>query len=201
MAGHRRCWPGWHRGYIGWCGRGRSFTFVLRSNSMREVESIQVVISDYPAPVVLSNIQQNASKAIPSRLASKYSIEGHEWGVLDSPFAASQAHHFTRILAADCYWMPGQHLNLVRSMLHFLSLVEESEVFCIAGFHTGRAKLAGFFDTAVEKGLEVAEIYEEDAEGRRREWRAERDGGREDHTERKKWLVIARLKRRYRDAN
>lgn len=66
----------------------------------------------------------------------------------------------------------------------------------MAGFHTGRARLAAFFDVAVEQGLEVVEIYEEDAEGVTREWLKERDSGAEDHTERKKWLVIAQLKRR-----
>ncbi|KAF2767659.1 hypothetical protein EJ03DRAFT_275699 [Teratosphaeria nubilosa] len=157
----------------------------------------EVVISDYPAPVVLANIERNAAKAIPQQLETKICrTEGHQWGNFDTDFAKENQHHFTRVLAADCYWMPGQHENLARSMLHFLHSDITSTVFVIAGFHTGRAKLANFFDVAVEEGLEVVEIYEEDAEGRRREWLKERDGGREDHTERKKWLVIARLRRR-----
>lgn len=106
------------------------------------------------------------------------------------------AHRFTRIVAADCYWMTGQHLNLVQSMLHFLTLEREGRVFLVAGFHTGRAKLASFFDVAIEEGLEVEQIYEEDVEGERRKWKNERDGGAENHTERKRWLVIAQLKRR-----
>ncbi|KAI7146702.1 hypothetical protein KC343_g12188, partial [Hortaea werneckii] len=69
-------------------------------------------------------------------------------------------------------------------------------IYAIAGFHTGRRKLAPFFTVAVEQGLELEDIFEEDGEGNRREWQAERDGGREDPTERKKWLVIATLKRR-----
>lgn len=80
-------------------------------------------------------------------------------------------------------------------MLHFLSLAAESKVLAIAGFHTGRAKLAAFFDVAVEQGLEIEEIYEEDANGKRRPWAKERDGGRENPTERKKWLVTAVLRR------
>jgi len=157
----------------------------------------QVVLTDYPSPTVLANLKRNASTAIPASLSTHYSIQGHEWGALDnSPFNTSHAHHFSRILAADCLWMPDQHANLVHSMLHFLTLDAEGRVFCTAGFHTGRAKLAAFFDVAAESGLVVEEVYEEDAEGVRREWRVERDGGREDHTERKRWLVIARLKRR-----
>ena len=157
---------------------------------------MQVVISDYPAPVVLENIRRNAAKNTPAELKDHYRVEGHEWGQLTTPFAASKAHHFTRILAADCYWMPDQHENLVSSMLHFLSLSPEARIYCVAGFHTGRAKLAAFFDEATSRGLEAEEMYEEDDTGVRREWMKERDGGAENHTERKKWLVVCRLRRK-----
>lgn len=91
--------------------------------------------------------------------------------------------------------MPSQHRNLMRSMTHFLTLDPGGRIFVIAGFHTGRAKLAAFFDLAVEQGLKIEEIYEEDVGGVTREWLNERDGGKEDVTSRKKWLVVARLKR------
>ncbi|KAK4554940.1 hypothetical protein LTR86_008088 [Recurvomyces mirabilis] len=156
----------------------------------------EVVMTDYPAPVVLENARKNAAKAIPQDLSHIYSIEGHEWGDFSTSFAQSNKQHFTTILAADCLWMRHQHLNLIHSMLHFLTLDPAGRIFVLAGFHTGRAKLAAFFETAVEQGLRVEEIYEEDADGARREWQAERDGGREDPTGRKRWLVIARLKRR-----
>jgi EEF1A N-terminal glycine/lysine methyltransferase len=157
---------------------------------------IQVVISDYPAKVVIENIRRNAAKNIPFERSENCRVEGHAWGVLDTPLALENKHHFTRILAADCYWLSGQHENLVRSMLHFLSLEPTARIFVIAGFHTGRARLANFFEVADEHGLEPDEIYEEDDQGKRREWLPERDNGREDHTERKKWLVICRLKRK-----
>lgn len=151
-------------------------------------------MTDYPAPVVLANLRRNVAKAVPSRLQPQCRIAGHEWGYFDD--AVEDKHRFTRILAADCFWMPAEHLNLIRSMLHFLTLDPDGRIFAIAGFHTGRAKLAAFFDCTVEEGLEIDEIYEEDDEGVRREWVADRDGGREDHALRKKWLVVARLKRR-----
>ena len=150
----------------------------------------------YPAPVVLANLWLNAQKAIPGHLKTRYCIEAHEWGDLTTALAADRAHHFTRIIAADCYWMPYQHENLVRSMMHLLAVEPSGRIFVTSGFHTGRAKLANFFDVAAVEGLQVEEIYEEDAEGTRRDWMKERDGGMEDHTERKRWLVIARLKRR-----
>jgi len=123
-------------------------------------------------------------------------VQGHEWGILDDSFATSKQNHFTRILAADCFWMPGVHQELAQSMLHFLSKDPTSKVFAIGGFHTGRAKLAAFFDIAVEEGLEVEDIFEEDADGVRRPWEKVRDGGRENPTERKRWLVVAVLRRK-----
>jgi EEF1A N-terminal glycine/lysine methyltransferase len=155
---------------------------------------LKVVLSDYPAPVVLENIRRNAKSAIPTKLASRYSVEGFEWGDLESAFAKKYANHFNRIIAADCFWMPSQHFNLVHSMLHLLKKDVSSRILAIGGFHTGRSKLAGFFDIAIEEGLEVDEIFEEDIEGTRREWLRERDGGREDVTARKRWLVVAILK-------
>lgn len=91
--------------------------------------------------------------------------------------------------------MPWEHDNLARSMLHFLSPAPDARVFVMAGFHTGRAKLAPFFERAVpQEGLEVEEIWEMDADGKRRVWEPER--AEEPVGERKRWLVVARLRRR-----
>lgn len=156
----------------------------------------EVVISDYPAATVLANIKRNVAKNVPEQLLPNVSVEGHEWGVLDDVFASTHKAYFTRVIAADCFWMPWQHQNLARSMLHFLSNNPESTVLAIGGFHTGRAKLAAFFDVADDEGLQLEEIYEEDSNGVRRDWAKEVDGGRENVTERKRWLTIARLRRR-----
>ncbi|CAD0090934.1 unnamed protein product, partial [Aureobasidium vineae] len=153
-----------------------------------------VCITDYPAQVVLDNLSRNVKHNLPEALASKATVQGHAWGDFSSAFAVSHARKFSRVLAADCFWMPWEHENLAASMLHFLSDSPDARVLAIGGFHTGRAKLAAFFDVAAEKGLEVQEIYEEDAEGVRREWVKEKDGGRENVTERKKWLTIAILR-------
>lgn len=84
-------------------------------------------------------------------------------------------------------------------MLYFLADTPNARILCIAGFHTGRAKVAPFFEEVVsQQGLEVEEIYEMDADGGRRPWAKERDGGAENIGERKKWLVVARLRRAVR---
>ncbi len=151
---------------------------------------MQVTLSDYPAQAVLANLRANAAGAIPSNLSSHYQVQGHEWGDLSSTFPNDYKQHYTTILAADCFWMPYEHQSLVRSMLHFLTLDPRGRIFVVSGFHTGRATLAKFFDVAMAEGLEVEDVYEEDDRGTRREWVKERDD-----TDRKKWLMIARLRR------
>jgi hypothetical protein len=91
--------------------------------------------------------------------------------------------------------MPWEHESLAHSMLHFLSDESSARIYCIAGFHTGRAKVALFFEEVVpEQGLEIEEIYEMDVTGQRRPW----DKDRDDMGERKRWLVLARIRRAVR---
>lgn len=157
----------------------------------------KVTITDYPAPPILEAIKTNVANNVSEPLRPRVSVNGHLWGDTESGFAAAHAHRYTRVLAADCLWMLGEHENLAKSMLHFLAETPDARVLCIAGFHTGRAKLVPFFEeVAPQQGLEIDDIYEMDADGARRPWATERDGGREDIGERKKWLVVARLRRR-----
>ena len=123
------------------------------------------------------------------------SVEGHVWGELDTSFALSKAHRFTRILAADCLWMPYEHANLLKSMSHFLSVDAEARAraLVIAGFHTGRSTVASFFQEALPAtDLAVESIWECNIDGQRRSW--DPAGPEEDGGERKKWLVVAILK-------
>lgn len=161
----------------------------------------EVTISDYPAPDILRTLRKNVEKNLDPQLRRSIKVEGHQWGHLKSQFASDKAGHFTRVLAADCLWMPHEHENLARSMLHFLSPSLEARVLVIAGFHTGRRNLVLFFEEVVpEEGLQVESIYEMDVDGRRREWSLDRGSEEEDIGERKKWLVVARLRRHSRAA-
>ena len=90
--------------------------------------------------------------------------------------------------------MPWQHHSLAKSIYHFLSQAKDARAWVIAGFHTGRAKVAIFFDVVVEVGLKIEDVWERDVDGHEREWMKERDGGREDITGRKRWMVIAVLR-------
>jgi EEF1A N-terminal glycine/lysine methyltransferase len=106
-----------------------------------------VVLSDYPAEEVLSNIQANVQRNTATRAKGHYAdlrIKGHEWGLLDDKFSMEERGSFGRILVADCLWMPWQHANLLQSISWFLR--EDGRAWIIAGFHTGREKMKGFFD-------------------------------------------------------
>jgi len=163
----------------------------------------EVIISDYPAPEVLANIRGNVERNVLARgagkikegkgMVGKINVNGHEWGVLDDEFSRENKGAFGRILVADCLWMPWQHENLRTSIGHFL--LGGGRAWVMAGFHTGREKMRVFYEEDALKGagLEVERIWERNADGQERDWKFDR--GVEDVTERKRWLVIAVLKR------
>lgn len=156
----------------------------------------EVVLTDYPADEVLGNLRANVQRNVgpgTKLQTSGLSVHGHEWGVLDDEFSRAERGRFGRILVADCLWMPWQHESLLRSIGWFLA--DDGRAWIVAGFHTGREKMRGFFEEGAVKaaGLEVEKIWERNAEGLEREWTTDR--GIEDVTERKRWLVLAILKR------
>ncbi|KAK4082174.1 uncharacterized protein Triagg1_1986 [Trichoderma aggressivum f. europaeum] len=167
-----------------------------------------VVVTDYPAPTIMKTLRENVARNTKPELAptgksslvtASILVEGHEWGVFDddasSAFPSSHAHLADRLFVADCLWMPWQHENLRRSIGYFLKKTVEARAWVVAGFHTGRAKMAPFFDAGAlreEGGVEVERMWERDCDGVEREWDGERE---DDITERKRWLVVCVLKR------
>ncbi|CAI7594715.1 unnamed protein product [Penicillium manginii] len=161
-----------------------------------------VVATDHPlSPALAGTIQLNMDHNLHNRSPippAKISIQPHEWGVLDDTFSQQNRGAFTRIIAADCYWMRAQHENLARTMRWFLA--PGGHVCVVAAFHTGRAIVADFFKTALENGLRIESIFERDLTARhedgreiRREWLPRRD---DDGPEtRAKWCAICVLKR------
>ena len=138
-----------------------------------------VAISDNPSPAILAAIKRNVGINLPREVKSRAVVQGHEWGVTSDAYSRDHAGRFDGILCADCIWMDGEHDNLVTSMHYFLSFSESARIWVIAGFHTGRVKVAAFFKIASNKGQE-------------RPW----DPDRNDAGEKEKWLVVAVLKRR-----
>ncbi|KAB5575998.1 hypothetical protein GE09DRAFT_1053457 [Coniochaeta sp. 2T2.1] len=160
----------------------------------------RVRVTDYPAPPTIENLKAVVKKNCvrensPLGTVADVSVEGHEWGKIDTPFAVENKGRFDRVFVCDCLWMPWQHGNLRRSVGWFLKDGPEARAWVIAGFHTGREKMGRFFDEEGlrEEGLEVERIWEMDCNGVEREW--EWDRGREDENVRKRWLAIAILRR------
>lgn len=163
----------------------------------------RVVATDHPSSPALSgaiafNVEYNLARRSPT-VVKAVSVYPHQWGLLDDSFSTANKGAFTRIVAADCYWMRAQHENLVRTMQWFLS--PGGKVWVVSGFHTGRAIVAGFFETALENGFVIERIYERDLIARseddgeiRREWAPIREG--EGTENQRRWCVIAVLKRR-----
>ncbi|KAE8348098.1 hypothetical protein BDV28DRAFT_113356 [Aspergillus coremiiformis] len=161
-----------------------------------------VTITDHPSsPAFAGAIAFNVGHNI-RKTSSKTDviIKPHEWGTLESdPWAVEKKGTFTRIIAADCYWMRSQHENLVKTMEWFLA--PGGKIWVVTGFHTGRAIVTRFFETAVDGGLEIERIHErdlnsmtEDGQEVRRDWVPEREG--EGPENRKRWCVVALLKRK-----
>jgi nicotinamide N-methyltransferase len=139
------------------------------------------------------NIEKNLSSRTPP-LDGLVSMQPHEWGSLNDEFSTQNKASFGRIIAADCFWMRQQHENLVRTMEWFLK--PGGRVLVVACFHTGRTIVAGFFETVLENGFVIEDIYERDLLAKqdyeiRREWMPYREG----EMDQSRWCVVAVLKR------
>jgi EEF1A N-terminal glycine/lysine methyltransferase len=165
----------------------------------------EVSITDHPSSPALATgaIQANveASLELVRRrgLNPQISINAHEWGSVTDAFAQERHNHYTKVIAADCLWMPHQHRNLINSIAHFLSRACGACALVVAGFHTGRDIVADFFrHFSVANGKDdittelcIAEIYESDMRGARRIWQEERTNETKEET--KRWCVVARI--------
>ena len=93
-------------------------------------------ITDYPAPEILAGLRTNVARKIETAERRNMPVvHGHRWGVVNDGFSLANAKRFTRILCADCLWMTGEHLGLVQSMLHFLSVKPNVRVWVNNGKH------------------------------------------------------------------
>lgn len=152
------------------------------------------MLTDYPSPAVLQNIRKNVDENLVSAFQQqKVKVRPHEWGNVWSADWAGEKHKYQRVLCADCLWMEDQHTNLLLSMDHFIS--PDGKVFVLAGFHTGRATVAAFFEAVGKAGLEVEWIRERSVQGVERAWTPGKDKLQTNEEELKKWMVIAVLKR------
>jgi hypothetical protein len=174
--------------------------------------------------------KSNADSPCKCKIDAEISVHGYTWGTstfyLPSSYgklAPSQPQAFDRLIIADCLWMPSQHANLCKTILHYLDRSDsDSCALVVAGFHTGRSTVRNFFEVAtgdykvenenqeaqhegedegedeetraVKGRLRAAEIFEIDTNGVRRPWEPVRP--KEDKHMTKRWCVCAVLVRR-----
>ena len=173
-----------------------------------------MIITDHPSSpaVTTATIQANVSSnaLAMSRTTPRTGttcVKPYVWGVTTSSgvvgddWVGALNRKVDKIIVADCLWMPSQHSNLANSISHFLAAHTGCCAIVVAGFHTGRAVVASFFDVATgihhsgvgASALRVAEIYEIDVDGRTRPWQKVRY--REGKEEAKASCVVAILVR------
>jgi nicotinamide N-methyltransferase len=157
-----------------------------------------VTCTDYPSPELISTLSRTVKDNTATiTSATPVTVAGHKWGEFELAESQDCAHplstpnSYTRILAADTLWMMGEHEALAQSMAHFLQRTNDSKVWVVAGFHTGRAKVAAFFAEVSKVGLVVRRRWEVDVNGCEREWIDERQG--EGPGMAARWIVVAIL--------
>ncbi|KAH8176740.1 lysine methyltransferase domain-containing protein [Sarocladium implicatum] len=159
----------------------------------------RVLVTDYPAPAFIETLRRNVKNNVLAGCNEPLvTVEGHAWGQVDAAtdgVHSGNMHAFDRIFACDCLWMPEQHENLRQSISYFLAKDETCRAWVIAGFHTGRAKMRSFFQESAlaAAGLEIDSIWERDCEAKERPWSWDRE--EEDPAFRRRWLVVASLRR------
>lgn len=193
-------------------------------------------ITDHPSSPALTtgaieqNVKENLLREAGGDAITAVHVLGYTWGTTTmysyhtyGKPAERQPDPCDRIIIADCLWMPLQHVNLVKTILHYLDPSSPHNcALVVAGFHTGRGIVRSFFETATEDArdedgrqregpvtddqpgdadllavqgrLKTAEIFEVDVSGNRRPWQPVRGG--ESKEEARRWCVCAVLVRR-----
>jgi predicted nicotinamide N-methyase len=164
-----------------------------------------LLVTDYPSPGVMQTLRENVTRNLKQQNApppkkdegpamtvtSNVQVLGHEWGRFDG--LGEHRGVYDRVLVCDCLWMPWQHVPLMQSIAYLMAA--DGEAWVVGGFHTGRARMKGFFDaeTLNAEGLVVHSIWERDCDGVERSWDPERE--EEEQHVRKRWLVVAVVKK------
>jgi nicotinamide N-methyltransferase len=152
----------------------------------------EVVASDYPDSKLLANTRANVVANVPKGSAGRVSVKEHLWGCVDDRLGRENEHGFDVVVAAGCLWLEEQHVNIARSMAHFLKQDPDAVVYVVSGFFLGREKLEDFFQVAFEEGLNVLSMFEQDALGERRDCYVDCPDSKEETLQRG-WLMVAQM--------
>ncbi|PWY99114.1 hypothetical protein BCV70DRAFT_163578 [Testicularia cyperi] len=149
------------------------------------------VLTDYPDPLVIQNLQQNLDLAIcrPNSARPDLSeqfrearrtitVQGLGWGNAEEE--ATVLKHspgdqgFDIVLAADVLWVSSAHPLLIQSIRKLLKRSRGARCVLVAGFHTGRPAVRRFF---LQLAQEVVDLDPERAgAGILPDWQAKHGG-------------------------
>lgn len=154
----------------------------------------KVLLSDYPDPNIMQALQRSVDR---NGLADYVQVVGHAWGDEASLKTLLRPPHqdgFDLIIGADILWMSDQHEGLCQTLAGALKPNGRSEVHLVAGFHTGRWPIANFLKEARAHGFKLESAGEVSLADDQmwRDWTPERV---EDEDERRRWLIVIKLKR------
>ncbi|KAJ3121190.1 nicotinamide n-methyltransferase [Nowakowskiella sp. JEL0407] len=134
----------------------------------------RVVITDYPDPELMNNIQFNTANLLPDLINTEHiSIQGHLWGEDATPLlAALKTPKFHLLILADLIFNHNQHRQLLRTIVNCLQPTpassapeDRSYAYCIYSHHVPKwaDRDLAFFELATleEYGLEVEHVYDE----------------------------------------
>ncbi|PWN53314.1 hypothetical protein IE53DRAFT_408769 [Violaceomyces palustris] len=128
----------------------------------------KTILTDYPDPLVIANLNSNLNLALcPPRSSSesdqdhpgdpysearsKVLVEGLAWGNrfdeerVKSHLEFGVKDGFDLVLAADVLWVSSSHPLLISSLRSLLGRRSDSRILLVAGFHTGVPAVTRFF--------------------------------------------------------
>ncbi|ODQ50792.1 hypothetical protein SAICODRAFT_9443 [Saitoella complicata NRRL Y-17804] len=159
-----------------------------------------VTVSDYPSDQIMEALRWNVGTQVRESERDRVCVQPHTWGEEPFPLIPEEegdGRRYDWVVACDTLWIPSQHTNLISTITHTLSHTPHARLLLIAGFHTGRANVAGFFDLLSQagfverdRGIRERMVTEEGIE---RDWRGVRGEWEEDLVERKRWVVVAEM--------
>ncbi|KAF6767133.1 Nicotinamide N-methyltransferase-like protein [Kalmanozyma brasiliensis GHG001] len=162
----------------------------------------RTVVTDYPDPHVIDNLERNLDLALLPRKSSKekdphrhylearkrVQVLGLGWGNADEEervltAASSSSNPDTKagydlVLAADVLWVSSAHPLLIHSIRKLLKRDRDARCVLIAGFHTGRPAVRRFFfQLAQPADQHDASLKEERKAGILPDWQETAFGG------------------------
>jgi EEF1A N-terminal glycine/lysine methyltransferase len=152
----------------------------------------EVMACDYPDSRLLESAKFNIAKNVPKGSQGRVSVRQHLWGCVDDKLARENENKFDVIIASGCLFFEDQHVNIARSMAHFLKKDLDATVYIVSGFFLGRQKLETFFQVAFVEGLSVITMFERDALGETRDCYVDCPDTPEEILERG-WLLVAQM--------